>query len=124
MNRSVPYVAAEAADLVAGDARARLETIKRDAMSLSDHEVHLADKIQFLLDATLGMIGVDQNDVFKVLTMVSVIGIPPTLIASMYGMNFKNIHEYDWAWGYEYGLALILASALLPLAWFKWRNWW
>ncbi len=125
VSRAVPYVGAEAADLIgSGDARVRLETLKRDAASLSDHEVHLADKVQFLLDATLGMIGVDQNDIFKVLTMVSVIGIPPTLIASMYGMNFKNIHEYDWPWGYQYGLTMLLISAIIPLIWFKWRNWW
>ena len=80
--------------------------------SLSSQEDRLSDRLQFLLDASLGLIGVEQNDVFKVLTIVSVIGIPPTLIASMYGMNFKNIPEYDWAWGYPYGLTLIVFSGL------------
>ena len=103
---------------------ARLERIAHDAASLSDHESRLSEKIQFLLDATLGLIGVDQNDIFKILTMVSVIGIPPTLIASMYGMNFKTMPEYDWAHGYEYGLFMIFMSALIPLLWFKWRGWW
>ena len=92
--------------------------------SLSAHEGRLSDKMQFLLDASLGLIGVEQNDIFKVLTIVSVIGIPPTLIARMYGMNFKNIPEYDWAWGYQYGLTLIFCSAMVPLVWFKWRRWW
>jgi magnesium transporter len=92
--------------------------------SLSSHEDRLSEKVQFLLDASLGLIGVEQNDIFKVLTIVSVIGIPPTLIASMYGMNFKNIPEYDWVWGYQYGLTLIVVSALIPLAWFKFRRWW
>jgi len=54
---------------------------------------------------------------------VSVVGIPPTLIASMYGMNFKGMPEYDWAWGYPYALAMIALSAVLPLVWFKWRGW-
>src|ERR1019366_4657282 len=98
--------------------------IASDVQSLSSHENRLSDKIQFLLDASLGLINVEQNDIFKVLTIVSVIGIPPTLIASMYGMNFKTIPEYDWSYGYPYVLALILLSALLPLLWFKWRRWW
>ncbi len=80
--------------------------------------------MQFLLDASLGLIGVEQNDIFKVLTIVSVVGIPPTLIASMYGMNFKNMPEYDWPWGYPYGLTLIALSACCRLLWFKWRRWW
>jgi magnesium transporter len=54
---------------------------------------------------------------------VSVVGVPPTLVASMYGMNFKHMPELDWAWGYPYGLALIALSAILPLLWFKWRGW-
>ena len=102
----------------------RLDRIALDVQSLSSHENRLSDKLQFLLDASLGLIGVEQNDIFKVLTIVTVIGIPPTLIASMYGMNFKNIPEYDWAWGYQYGLFLIVTSALAPLVWFKWRRWW
>jgi len=118
------YVASEAADRLDASAQTRLDRIAHDAASLNDHEARLSEKIQFLLDATLGLIGVDQNDIFKILTMVSVVGIPPTLLASMYGMNFKNIHEYDWAWGYQYGLFVIFLSGLIPLLWFKWRRWW
>ncbi len=92
--------------------------------SLNSHETRLSDKLQFLLDASVGLIGIEQNDIFKVLTIVSVIGIPPTLIASMYGMNFKNMPEFDWAWGYPYGLTLIFFSAIIPLIWFKLRRWW
>jgi magnesium transporter len=57
------------------------------------------------------------------LTIVSVVGVPPTLVASMYGMNFRHMPELDWAWGYQYGLALIALSAILPLLWFKLRGW-
>ena len=106
------------------DIQARLKTILRDLSSLTDFEAHLSGKTQFLLDATLGFINTEQNDIFKVLTIVSVVGVPPTLIASMYGMNFHNMPELSWPWGYEYGLALIAASALLPILWFKWRGWW
>ena len=123
MDRTIGFIEQEAGSQLSPEASARLDRAARDVASLSSHENRLGDKIQFLLDASLGLIGVEQNDIFKVLTLVSVIGIPPTLIASMYGMNFKNIPEYDWAWGYQYGLALIAVSITLPLLWFKWRRW-
>ena len=106
------------------DTQARLKTVLQDLSSLADFEGHLSGKTQFLLDATLGFINTEQNDIFKVLTIVSVVGIPPTLIASMYGMNFHSMPELSWPWGYQYGLALIAASTLLPILWFKWRRWW
>lgn len=102
----------------------RLETARRDLKSLIDYETHLSDKAQFLLDANLGFINTEQNDIFKVLTIVSVVGIPPTLIASMYGMNFHYMPELSWHWGYWYGLGLIAVSTLVPIVWFKWRGWW
>jgi magnesium transporter len=102
---------------------ARLESVKRDIVSLSDYDAQLFNKIQFLLDATVGLIGIAQNDIFKVLTIVSIVGIPPTLIAGMYGMNFKTMPEYDWAYGYPYGLAMIALSAAIPLIWFKVKGW-
>jgi magnesium transporter len=76
-----------------------------------------------LLDAVLGFINTKQNDIFTVLTIMSVIGIPPTLVASIYGMNFRNMPELQWAWGYQFGLALIVLSTVLPILWFKWRGW-
>ena len=102
----------------------RLGTAQQDLASLVDFEAHLSGKTQFLLDAILGFINTEQNDIFKVLTIVSVVGIPPTLIASMYGMNFHNMPELGWRWGYPYGLALIALSTLLPILWFKRRGWW
>jgi magnesium transporter len=103
--------------------KVRLGAIRQDVLSLDDYETHLSNKSQFLLDAVLGLINVAQNDIFKVLTIVSVVGIPPTLIASMYGMNFVHMPELQWAYGYPYALALIVVSTLIPLAWFKWRGW-
>ncbi len=124
MARVVPYVVANAAPGLEAGMRAKLKSLQRDIASLNDYETHLTDKIQFLLDATLGLTNIDQNNIFRILTVVSVIGIPPTFFASMWGMNFKNIHEYDWAYGYEFGLFIIAVSALIPIIWFKWRGWW
>jgi magnesium transporter len=101
----------------------RFRTIRQDVASLMDYDVQLGNKVQFLLDATLGFINIEQNNGIKILTVVSVVGVPPTLIASIYGMNFKWIPELQWEYGYFYGLALILASAVLPLLWFKRRGW-
>ena len=122
--RMLPYVAANAAPYLEAGLRAKLKSLQRDVASLNDYETHLSDKIQFLLDATLGLTNIEQNNIFRILTIVSVVGIPPTFFASMWGMNFKNIHEYDWTYGYEFGLFVIAVSAILPVIWFKWRGWW
>jgi magnesium transporter len=121
--RIVHYVEAEGAAWLKDGTRKRVSTVKADIASLDEYETHLADKVQFLLDATLGLINMQQNDLFKVLTIVSVIGIPPTLIASIYGMNFHDMPELSWTFGYPYGLAMIALSAAIPLIWFKVRGW-
>lgn len=121
--RIVPFVEGEAQDWMPKEAQPHFNTLKQDVASLDEYETHLSDKVQFLLDAALGFINIEQNDTFRVLTLVSVVGIPPTLVASMYGMNFKHMPELDWAWGYPYGLALIALSAIVPLAYFKHRGW-
>jgi magnesium transporter len=121
--RIVPFVLTLAADWLPPEVKPRLETLRQDVASLNDYDAHLVNKVQLLLDATLGLINIDQNNIIKVLTIVSVVGVPPTLVASMYGMNFKYMPELNWAWGYPYGLALIALSAILPLVWFKWRGW-
>ena len=90
---------------------------------MSDYDTHLTSKVQLLLDATLGLINIEQNNIIKVLTVVSVVGVPPTLVASLYGMNFHDMPELSWSWGYPYGLALIAVSSLAPLIWFKLRGW-
>jgi magnesium transporter len=121
--RMVPYVETLGAAWFPEGVRPRLETLRHDLLSLSDYDAHLVENVQLLLDATLGLINVEQNDIIKVLTIVSVVGVPPTLVASMYGMNFKYMPELAWDWGYPYGLALIAISAVAPLLWFKWRGW-
>ncbi len=124
MGRMIPYVVANAAAYITPTEKRRLDNLARDISSLNDYETHLTDKIQLLVDVTLGFTNVDQNNVFRVLTVFSIIGIPPTFFASMWGMNFKTIPEYDWAWGYPFGLSVIIMSAVIPAVWFKWRGWW
>jgi magnesium transporter len=104
--------------------KTRLGTAQQDLTSVVDFQAHLVAKTQFILDAILGFINTQQNEIFRVLTIASVVGIPPMLIASMYGMNFRNMPELGWRWGYPYGLALIPFSIVLPIIWFKRRGWW
>ena len=123
LQRIVRFVSESERDWIPNNMRSRLSTAQADLLSLAEYESHLSGKAQFLLDAVLGFISTKQNDIFTVLTVVSVVGIPPTLVASIYGMNFKNMPELSWAWGYQYGLALIALSTLLPILWFNWRKW-
>ncbi len=122
VQRVVLYTA-EAASWMPAAQRPRFVTLKQDIGSLTEYDVQLSDKVQFLLDATLGFINIEQNNGIKVLTVVSVVGVPPTLLASIYGMNFKSMPELQWEHGYAYGLAVILASGVLPLLWFKRKGW-
>ncbi|HEX3776051.1 MAG TPA: magnesium transporter CorA family protein [Polyangiaceae bacterium] len=101
----------------------RLKAIRSDITSLNDYQLHLSGKVQFLLDATLGFINIEQNDIVKILTIVSVVGVPPVLIAGIYGMNFHVMPELSWPLGYPFAIALMIVAGLAPLAWFKWRGW-
>ncbi len=102
---------------------ARLKAIRADVASLTDYEAHLSGKVQFLLDATLGFINIEQNEIVKTLTIASVVGIPPVLVVGIYGMNFRVMPELNWRFGYPMALLLIVVTALLPLVWFKRRGW-
>jgi magnesium transporter len=123
VGRMIPFVLSLRHDWIVTEFGSRLEAVSKDIASLNDYEGYVSNKVQFLLDAVLGFITIEQNDLFKVLTIVSVVGIPPTLIAGIYGMNFKFMPELNWAWGYPFGLCIIALSALIPLIWFKWRGW-
>lgn len=123
VGRIIPYITNKGCDWFSPELRTHLETQKYDIASLTDYDVHLSNKVQLLLDATMGLINIEQNNIVKVLTVVSVVGVPPTLIAGIYGMNFHNMPEYSWAFGYQYGLIVIILSAILPLLWFKVRGW-
>jgi magnesium transporter len=121
--RLLPFIEENTEDWLPPQLHPKLATLREDIASIADFENHLTDKLQFLLDATMGFINIAQNDVMKVMTIASVVGIPPVLVAGIYGMNFKNIPEYDWAWGYQFGWVMIILSTLIPLALFRWRKW-
>lgn len=101
----------------------RLHDLTADIRSLSDHAAFVAQKVNFLLDATLGMISIDQNTVMQIFSVVSVVFLPPTLVASVYGMNFEGMPELSMPWGYPAALGLILLSALLPYLYFRRKGW-
>jgi magnesium transporter len=106
------------------DVRAHLQSMRRDTASLSDHATYLANKITFLLDAMLGVVNIEQNAIIKIFSIAAVIFMPPTLVASIYGMNFhKGMIELDWEFGYPFALILIVLAAVLPILYFKWRKW-
>jgi len=105
------------------EGRIRLEVIERDAHSLAEHIDFMANKTNFLLDATLGVIGIQQNQIIKLFTIMSVLFLPPTLVASWYGMNFKVIPELQWDYGYLYAIALAVLTALVPYVVFKRKGW-
>jgi magnesium transporter len=100
-----------------------VKLVQRDAASLGDHATFLSGKINFLLDATLGLINLEQNQIIKIFTVASVVFLPPTLVASAYGMNFELMPELQWHFGYPYAVGLMVISALMPYLYFKRRGW-
>ena len=101
----------------------RVEIAHRDVHSLMEHMRFLTGRIAFLLDATLGMINIEQNTIIKIFSVASVALMPPTLIASIYGMNFKNMPELDWHFGYPMAVALMVLSAVIPFFYFRRKGW-
>ena len=106
-----------------GGNRARMKLAARDIRSLEDHVTFLSNKINFLLDATLGLISVEQNEVIRVLTVLSTFFFPPTLIGTIYGMNFHFMPELSWPIGYPIVISAMIVSALVPFFYFKRRGW-
>jgi magnesium transporter len=101
----------------------RLHAVRADIASLEQYEENLLSRIQLLQDAATAFISIEQNDVVKVLTIASVVGIPPVLIVGVYGMNFKDMPELTWTYGYPYALGLMAVSMIVPLVWFKIKDW-
>jgi magnesium transporter len=97
--------------------------ILRDIDSLDSHTAFLFDKINFLMDATVGFININQNKIIKIFSVASVALLPPTLIASVYGMNFQFMPELQWSFGYGYAVLLMVASAVVPMWYFRKRGW-
>ncbi|HVX98719.1 MAG TPA: magnesium transporter CorA family protein [Pseudorhodoplanes sp.] len=103
--------------------RALVKSMQRDVQSLSDHATYLVSNITFLLDAIVGVVTIEQNNIIKIFSVVAVVLMPPTLIASIYGMNFKHMPELEWIHGYPFALVLMVLAAIVPYLFFKWRKW-
>jgi magnesium transporter len=103
--------------------RQRLKLLQRDATSLGDHSAFLSGKINFLLDATLGLINLEQNQIIKIFSVASVMFLPPTLVASVYGMNFAYQPELQWHYGYHSAIVLMVVSMAVPYLYFKRKGW-
>ena len=123
LDRMAKFTIERAREWLGGDQISRLQSVSVDIASLEQYAEGVVNRIQLLQDAATGIINVAQNEVMKILTIASVAGIPPVLIAGIYGMNFKNMPELNWVWGYPFALFLIVLTTLLPLIWFKWKNW-
>ncbi|MDZ5645641.1 magnesium transporter CorA family protein [Nitrospirillum sp. BR 11828] len=122
--RTVSFLkAAEKATPIAPETKLILNTLNGDIQSLLDYNLYLAQTTQFLLDSTLGLINIQQNAIIKIFSVAAVIFLPPTLIASIYGMNFKHMPELDLVFGYPGALCLMVISAILPYWYFRRRGW-
>jgi magnesium transporter len=100
-----------------------IETCAKDLISLTEHEGYLTSRINLLLNATMGMINIEQNAIIKIFSVAAVVFMPPTLIASIYGMNFHRMPELSWSYGYPFAVVLMIISAILPYYFFKRKHW-
>lgn len=123
VSRVIAYLCEISPDWIEKKKLEHLHTIQTDIGSLSEFDQQLSDRLQFLLDAVLGFINNNQNDIMKVLTIVSVVTIGPMTLAGIWGMNFKSIGEYDWPHGYAMALTAMAISVIVPLIIFKWKKW-
>lgn len=105
------------------EVRDQLKALVSDVRSLTDHLGFMAQKITFLLDATLGLINIEQNAIIKIFSVAAVVFLPPTLVASLYGMNFDFMPELKWTYGYPFAMGMMILSAMLPYLYFKRRGW-
>jgi magnesium transporter len=122
-SRLITYFGQKTTIQINSEKQQQLLTLGKDIDSLRDHGIFLSAKVNYLLDATLGMVGIEQNQIIKIFSVAAVIFLPPTLIASIYGMNFKFMPELAWHGGYYYAMGIMLLSAFIPFIYFKWRKW-
>lgn len=121
--RLVTYLDDAAPDWFGADAAKRITWLHKDLTTLGEFQQHMDDRIEFLLDSVLGMINMDQNNVMKVMAVASVVGIPPTVLVGIWGMNFAYMPELKWHDAYFWALGVIALSVVVPLAWFRKRGW-
>ena len=123
LGRALAFVQQATSVNLANDVRTRFRTQARDVIAMSDHASFLGNNVSFILDATLGMVNIDQNNILKIFSVVTVFLLPPSVIGAMYGMNFDHIPWAHESWGFMAALGLMLASSLLPYLYFKRRRW-
>jgi len=124
IGRVVTFVAASVDGVKwSKDMREQLKTMQRDVASLTDHASYLSNKITFILDAMLGVVNLEQNNIIKLFSVMAVVLMPPTLIASIYGMNFKVMPELEWQHGYPLAVLMMVAAAVAPYMYFRWKKW-
>ncbi|TLX58726.1 magnesium transporter [Stutzerimonas nosocomialis] len=123
ITRQLGYVRLGASEWLREPARIALKSVERDVRSLGEHQAKISGEVTFLLDATLGLINIEQNSIIKVFSIAAVLFLPPTLLGTVYGMNFDHMPELHWAYGYPLALAMMVASAAASYAWFKFKNW-
>ena len=123
LGRLLSFVQQSSSVNLSGDLRSRFRTLTRDVQALSDHASFVANKLTFMLEATLGLINIEQNNIIKIFSVAAVVFLPPTLIASIYGMNFQHMPELEWYVGYPFAVVLMVISAILPYVYFKRRGW-
>jgi len=123
LNRILTFVGAEKGATIRKENQGTIKTLVRDVRSLVEHANFLNSRATFLLDAVLGIINVEQSGIIKTFTVASVALMPPTLIASIYGMNFQHMPELEWFIGYPMALAMMIASGVLPVLLFKRKGW-
>ncbi|AFM25931.1 magnesium transporter CorA family protein [Desulfomonile tiedjei] len=123
MNRLLIFLSQSGDGWWSPETKSRLQTLIRDVRSLTEHATFLANRVNFILDGTLGLINIEQNSIIKIFSVAAVVFLPPTLLASIYGMNFRAMPELGWEFGYPMALALMVISAILPYFYFKRRGW-
>lgn len=122
-SRLIAFYRLHAGEPKQGVAKGLLKALERDVRSLGEHQARLLGDIAFLLDATLGLINIEQNSIIKVFSIAAVLFLPPTLVGTVYGMNFEHMPELGWLLGYPMALGMMVVSAIIPYAWFKFRDW-
>lgn len=122
-NRLLPYLLHSAGPRIDKLMKARIINMRKDILSITHHTQAVSSKVGFLLDATLGLVNIEQNNIIKIFSVAAVIFLPPTLIASIYGMNFHFIPEFTWKYGYFIAISMMAIAAWAPYKYFKYKKW-
>ncbi|OLP45691.1 magnesium/cobalt transporter CorA [Rhizobium oryziradicis] len=123
LSRMVSFLASADPVKASEDAKELCHVVAHDVHSLSEHAGFISSNISFMLDASLGLINVEQNAIIKIFSIASVVFLPPTLVASIYGMNFQIMPELNWHFGYPVALIFMVVSAVVPFLFFRWKGW-